>query len=202
VRLGELILTAGAFEALAGRVEETLRSYHQANPLREGMPREELRSRAAIPATLLQGVLAELEAGGRIRERAGELALPTHQPRLRPDEEAVAAAAVRELESGGFSPPPLGELAARHRLSPAVLQYLCVQGRIVRINEDTAFARAAYDQAVSRVRAHLESNQRITVAQARDLLGSSRRYVLPLLEWFDAQKITRRVGDDRILRGR
>jgi selenocysteine-specific elongation factor len=62
------------------------------------------------------------------------------------------------------------------------------------------FARSAYDDAVSRLRAHLTDHRTLTVAAARDLLGSSRRYVLPLLEWLDAQKITRRVGDDRILR--
>jgi len=53
---------------------------------------------------------------------------------------------------------------------------------------------------VDRLTRHLQREGKVTVAQARDLLGSSRRYVLPLLEWLDAQKVTRRVGDDRILR--
>ena len=202
VHLGGVILSAPAFLALAARVESALRSYHQANPLREGMPREELKSRAALPTSLLPALVMELQGQGRVREWAGEVALPDHQARLSPQEEAAAAAAVRELEAGGFSPPPLGELAGRHRLSPAVVQYLAARGRIVRVDEDTAFAREAYDAALDRVRAHLLASGRITVAQARDLLASSRRYVLPLLEWFDAQKITRRVGDDRILRGR
>jgi len=81
-----------------------------------------------------------------------------------------------------------------------LLQYLVADGRIVRVNEDTVFARSAYDEAVRQLRAHLTAHRTLTVAAARDLLGSSRRYVLPLLEWMDAQKITRRVGDDRILR--
>jgi selenocysteine-specific elongation factor len=71
---------------------------------------------------------------------------------------------------------------------------------VVRVNDDTAFARSAYDDAVRRLRLHLTEHRTLTVAAARDVLGSSRRYVLPLLEWLDAQKITRRVGDDRILR--
>ena len=89
----------------------------------------------------------------------------------------------------------------RHQLPPSLVQYLVTQGRIVRVNEDTVFARSAYDDAVGRLRAHLSEHRTLTVAAARDVLGSSRRYVLPLLEWLDAQKITRRVGDDRILRG-
>ena len=86
-------------------------------------------------------------------------------------------------------------------VAPGLLQYLVAQGRVVRVNDDTIFARSAYDDAVSRLRTHLTEHRTLTVAAARDLLGSSRRYVLPLLEWLDAQKITRRVGDDRILRG-
>ena len=70
----------------------------------------------------------------------------------------------------------------------------------MRVNDDTVFARSAYDEAVRVLRAHLAEHRTLTVAAARDLLGSSRRYVLPLLEWLDAHKVTRRVGDDRILR--
>ena len=70
----------------------------------------------------------------------------------------------------------------------------------MRVNDDTVFARSAYDEAVRVLRAHLAEHRTLTVAAARDLLGSSRRYILPLLEWLDAHKVTRRVGDDRILR--
>ena len=88
----------------------------------------------------------------------------------------------------------------RHQVTPTLLQYLIAERRAVRVNDDTVFARSAYDEAVGRLRSHLSEHQTLTVAAARDVLGSSRRYVLPLLEWLDAQKITRRVGDDRILR--
>ena len=114
---------------------------------------------------------------------------------------SAAVALLADLERQPFSPPPLADLVRRHQLPPALLQYLITQGRVVRVNDDTVFARSAYDDAVSRLRAHLAEHRTLTVAAARDVLGSTRRYVLPLLEWLDAQKITRRVGDDRILRG-
>ncbi|TMF54739.1 MAG: selenocysteine-specific translation factor, partial [Chloroflexi bacterium] len=95
---------------------------------------------------------------------------------------------------------PLPDLAGRYQLTPALLQYLTATGRIIRLNDDTIFAAKAYQEAVDRLTRHLQREGKVTVAQARDLLGSSRRYVLPLLEWLDAQKVTRRVGDDRILR--
>ena len=165
------------------------------------MPREELRSRISIPPDLLGPALDALVAEGKTVDVEGEVALTSHNRGLSAEQQEVVSGFLAELEAQPFSPPPLGELARRHKLTPALLQYLVKQGQVVRLNDDTVFARAAYDDAVSRLRHHLEANRSITVAAARDVLGSSRRYVLPLLEWLDAQKITRRVGDDRILRG-
>jgi selenocysteine-specific elongation factor len=193
-------LARDQWDGLQSRVTSSLKSYHQAQPLRRGMPKEELRSRTSIPADLFAEVLGLLEKDGLVVERGGEVAVAGHRQVLRADQEAVIGAFVAELEAQPFNPPPLTELLRRHPLTPALVQYLVEGGRIVRLNEDTVFARSAYDEAVRIVRAHLAEHRTLTVAAARDLLGSSRRYVLPLLEWMDAQKITRRVGDDRILR--
>jgi selenocysteine-specific elongation factor len=193
-------LARDQWDGLQSRVTTSLEAYHEAQPLRRGMPKEELRSRTSIPTELFAEVLGLLADEGRIVERAGEVAVATHEQRLSTEQETVLGAFVAELESQPFNPPPLAELLRRHALTPALLQYLVADGRVVRVNEDTVFARSAYEQALTRLRAHLIEHRTLTVAAARDLLGSSRRYVLPLLEWMDAQKITRRVGDDRILR--
>ncbi|HEY9287767.1 MAG TPA: SelB C-terminal domain-containing protein, partial [Candidatus Dormibacteraeota bacterium] len=142
----------------------------------------------------------EMTREGLLVERGQEVALPSHQPGLTPDQEEAAGAFLAELEVQPFNPPPLADLMRRHQLNPRLLQYLIAQRRVVRLNDDTVFARSAYDDAVARIRTHLADHRTLTVAAARDVLGSSRRYVLPLLEWLDSQKITRRVGDDRILR--
>jgi selenocysteine-specific elongation factor len=164
------------------------------------MPKEELRSRTSIPADVFAEVLDLLSDEGRIVDRGGEVAVASHKQRLSAEQEALLRAFLAELEAKPFNPLPLADLLHRHPLTPALLQYLVADGRIVRVNEDTVFARTAYEEAVRLLRAHLTEHRTLTVAAARDLLGSSRRYVLPLLEWMDAQKITRRVGDDRILR--
>ena len=137
---------------------------------------------------------------GMVTERGGEVAAAGHRQGLSPEQEAAVAAFIVELERQPFNPPPLSDLLRRHPLSPALLEYLVAEERVVRVNDDTLFARSSYDDAVGRLRSHLIEHRTLTVAAARDLLGSSRRYVLPLLEWLDAQKVTRRVGDDRILR--
>jgi selenocysteine-specific elongation factor len=193
-------LVRDQWDGLQSRVTSSLDAYHQAQPLRRGMPKEELRSRTSIPTDLFAEVLDLLVDEGRIVERGGEVAVATHKQQLSADQETVLGPFLAELESQPFNPPPLADLLRRHPLTPALLQYLVADARIVRVNEDTVFGRAAYEEAVRLLRAHLTEHRTLTVAAARDLLGSSRRYVLPLLEWMDAQKITRRVGDDRILR--
>jgi len=199
-RLASRWLTRAQLERAVSRVAGELAAYHRAQPLRRGMPKEELRSRTGIPAELFAELVSVLVAEGTVVERAGDIAARTHHPALTAEQERSVAALVAELEGQPFNPPPLPELVRRHQLTPALLQYLVADGRVIRVNDDTVFARSAYDDALRRLRTHLDAHRTLTVAAARDLLGSSRRYVLPLLEWLDAQKITRRVGDDRILR--
>jgi selenocysteine-specific elongation factor len=200
-RLASRWLTREQWERSVSRVVSGLAAYHEAQPLRRGMPKEELRSRTGMPAELFAELLTELAAEQTIVDQGGEVAAAAHHPALTSEQETAIGAFVAELEGQPFNPPPLPDLVRRYRLTPALLQYLVVDGRVVRVNDDTAFARSAYDDAVHRLRLHLTEHRTLTVAAARDVLGSSRRYVLPLLEWLDAQKITRRVGDDRILRG-
>ena len=200
-RLASRWVTREQWEQSVSRVLSSLRAYHDAQPLRRGMPKEELRSRTGIPAEVFAELLVLLAADQVVIDQGGEVAAAAHRPALTPEQESAIGAFVTELAAQPFNPPPLPDLVRRHRLTPALLQYLVADGRVVRVNEDTAFARSAYDDAVGRLRVHLGEHRTLTVAAARDVLGSSRRYVLPLLEWLDAQKITRRVGDDRILRG-
>ena len=199
-RLGSRWLTREQSRQSVSRVLSSLNAYHQAHPLRRGMPKEELRSRTGIPVELFADLLTALTAELVMVDQGGEVAARAHYPALSAEQERAIGAFVAELEGQPFNPPPLPDLVRRYGLTPALLQYVVADGRVVRVSEDTAFARSAYDDAVRRLRLHLSEHRTLTVAAARDLLGSSRRYVLPLLEWLDAQKITRRVGDDRILR--
>ena len=91
-------------------------------------------------------------------------------------------------------PPP----TARWRRE--LLAYLLERGAVVKVNESVVFTAAAYQDMAARIVAHLNERGTVTVADARDLFGASRKYVLPLLEYLDQQRITRRVGDERVLR--
>ena len=199
-RLGSLLLSLENYRRLESSVRKNLEAFHQAEPLRRGMPREALRSHAGLSAPAFMALLAALEAEGVVQETATEVALAGHRPALSAEQREVAVAIQRALEAQPFSPPLLEELRQRYRLTPPLLQYLIDAGELVRLSDDVVFSSQAVELALDRFRTYLRGNPGLSVAAARDLLASSRKYVLPLLEWLDQKKITRRVGDDRILR--
>ncbi len=81
-----------------------------------------------------------------------------------------------------------------------IVSALVSQGTLVRLSEDVLLLHETYDQMVERIQQHIRENSSITVAQVRDLFGTSRKYALALMEYLDQQRITRRVGDERMLR--
>ena len=101
------------------------------------------------------------------------------------------------------SPPAFEEIVQSRRLPPAaareVWEALLDAGSVVRVAEGVFFHRRALDQISEQVRSYLAAKQQMTAAEFRDLIGSTRKYAVPLLEWLDQARVTRRVGDERIL---
>ena len=85
-------------------------------------------------------------------------------------------------------------------VNPELLALLADQGKVVRVNDSIVFAAAAYREMTDRIVAHLKSQGSITVAETRTMFNTSRKYALPFLEYLDQQQVTRRVGDERVLR--
>jgi selenocysteine-specific elongation factor len=198
-RIGEWIYDAAAWRAITDRAAHELDAYHGAHPLRPGMAREELRSRLGVPpgafATVVQGLLED----GLAQERDGAVARPGHSVDL-DGGDGAAASLLELLGRQPFAPPSLAEALQQIGASTEVVRALAQRGDIVRLSDDIAFTKEAYDAAVAIVREIVSSTGSITVAQLRDRMGASRRPVLALLEHLDAQRVTRRVGDARVLR--
>lgn len=198
-RIGDWLYDSAAWDAIATRAAHELKTYHGAHPLRPGMAREELRSRLGVSPPSFPAVVEGLVEEGRLVERNGSLALPGHRVDL---EVAGGAAAqlVDLLRKGRFAPPSLAEAMQRTGAGPEMVRALAAGGSIVRVSEDVAFSKEAYEEAVAMVKEIVETAGSITVAQLRDHMAASRRPVLALLEHLDAQRVTRRVGDARVLR--
>ena len=199
IRLADTVLGRDAFEALAVRAERTLALTHRRTPLRPGAPREELRSALEQPPKRYAALVAALVAAGRIVERGTALALPSHDPTLSPEQEACWAGARAALARAPLQPPAVSVLAREHAIDRELLGALIDRGDLVRVSPDAVFLPDAVVHFGDVVIDALASGRTITVAGARDLTGSSRKHVLPLLQFLDDHGLTRRVNDDRVL---
>jgi len=193
--------------ALSRRMLDAVAAFHRDHPLAAGMGREELRGRlpAAVDPRLFQRLLAAAA------ER-GELVLEGDHVRQRQHLAAAAGAggALRErlaavLAGAGLTPPSVAELPARSGASAeevkALLKLLAAEGRAVRVSADLYFDAAAVAGLQQRLVAFLREHQGITTQQFKDLVGATRKHVIPLAEHFDRERVTLRVGERRVLRG-
>jgi len=143
-------------------------------------------------------VLSTLVAQRLLEERDGTVAIPGHRVAVA-DVDGPAARLVELLAEAPFAPPSLPEAMLQTGAGAEVVRALGERGEIVRLSDDIAFTRDAYSKAVDIVKELIAATGSVTVAQLRDKMGASRRPVLALLEHLDAEKLTRRVGDHRVL---
>jgi selenocysteine-specific elongation factor len=202
---GEGVLHAHRVEAAENQLLAALREFHAAQPLRVGMSREELRSRLSrsIDAKGYSLILGRLERAGHVEPLDGRVRVAGHQPHYSPEQTRAAEAIESALLENPTSPPAFEEIVQSRGLPPAtareVWEALLDAGTVVRVAESVFFHRRAVQQISDRVRAHLAEKQKMTASEFRDLIGSTRKYAVPLLEWLDQARVTRRVGDERIL---
>ena len=175
---------------------EALTAYHKRHPLRAGMPIEELRSRTDLPAEPFDVMLVALAPDSVVAE-AGLIRLVAFEPRLTSQQQASWARLSESLKLAGSKPPSVEAIKAA--VGEPAYYYLLEEGRLVQVSDDVAFLDTTYAQIVGSLRQALGERGPMTVAEIRDLLGTTRKYVLPLLERLDAQGITVRDADLRYL---
>ena len=189
-----VVYSSQGWQVLKSRSFTILRTYHNQYPLRRGAPAPELRSRLGLSQPVYQRVLSMLEDQGSLVEERQSVRLPEHEVTLTPEMERQTGRYLGALDSNPYSPP------GDQSLDPELLGVLIDQGLVVRVTDAVVFAAAAYQEMTRRIVEHLKSEGSITVGEARTMFDTSRKYVLPLLEYMDQQQITRRSGDERVLR--
>lgn len=209
---GKLVkITAGLYlhqsflERQGKRLSEILRQYHTANPLKEGMKREELRSRF-LPQqeqAVADGLLDYYARVERIKFTNGMASL--FKFKVKVDEEAARMTEAMETiyRQAGYAPPTtdevLGQMGKDQKKAQQVHAALVGSGTLVRMDAQMCFHREAYDEAVRQIVEQCRAQGQITLAEVRDLLGTSRKYAMAILDTLDREKVTKKVGDVRVL---
>lgn len=190
---GGMVAALRSIEAVAAELVNAVAEYHARQPLRIGMPREELRSRVGLSGRAFDATIAALASEGRLREAGALIALTAHTPVLSEDEQRIADVYVASLRVTPYAPPVDGAPP------PEIVEYLLASEVIVRAG-DVFFLADAYGEMAAAITARLREKGTITLAEVRDMFGTSRRYAQALLEHMDAERVTKRVGDARVLR--
>jgi selenocysteine-specific elongation factor len=203
--VAQLLVASSAVDSLSVRLVAALEAHHAAEPLSEGVPREEVRERlfGRASGAVFDHVVNHLADSGRIvaRER---LALATHRVSLSGEETAALQAVGRAYRDAGLTPPDAAGAAAAAGVSPAVadrVTKLLLRQKTLQKLDVLLFHVEALDRLKAEVRALKDAGAPATVdvAAFKERYGITRKYAIPLLEYLDRERVTRRVGDGRIV---
>lgn len=192
-----LVTERASWQSLLSRVRALLTAYHDAHPLRLGMPREELRNRLGLEARVFAAVVRRAALDGVISENGPRVGLSGRAAVLTARQQADADALLARIRQMPYATPSVKECVAA--VGEEVLEYLVESGRLVRLSEDVLLEGEVYQRTVEQVRQMIREQGSITVAEVRDRFGTSRKYALALMEHLDAVGVTVREGDARRL---
>ena len=191
---GTVVYTAAGWAAVSARARSFLEEFHGRFPLRRGASKEELRSRLGMKAAVFGGALELLEAEGVLVEDGPAVRRPDYVRVVSESQQREIDAYMGVLASDPYSPP------TDRPIDPELLALLVEDGRVTKVSDSVVFDSSAYDEMVEAIRARIGEAGEVTVADVRDMFGGSRKYSLALMDYLDQQRITRRVGDARVLR--
>ena len=183
-------------ECVAQDVEDVLQDHHKAQPSSDGLSAEELKTRILPSASVheFRAFLDHLAAKGKLTKNGAMLSLPRHRAGLTDKQALIAEDFMATLGKAPYSPPLPDK---KDRDLQLVIAHLEKNGRVRRTQSGWVFLTEAYDAALNMLARHFEKQETISAAEFRDLLGTSRKYALCLLENFDRSHHTVRVGDVR-----
>ncbi len=191
------VIATAHWDTLKERALNMVRAYHENYPLRRGIPREELKSRLKIETKLFNAMIGILVADNQLDDAYRSVQLPTHRIQFGSAEQAKISGLMRKFDANPFAPPTVKQ--SIEEVGEEIFNALLTLEELIQLSADVVFRKSDYDKALEMLKKYIAQHEKITVANARDLYGTSRRYVLAFFEYLDSQRITKREGDYRIL---
>jgi selenocysteine-specific elongation factor len=204
---GPVVLHAEIAAQLQEALRSILRQFHKEEALQPAMPREHLRTRlestlgCPVASSLIEAIA--LQTGEIIIEPAG-VRLQNHRVQLSADDERVRQHIETVIERAAWQPLTLDEIVAAcasgdERNARRLLSLLLRMGALVRVG-DWVLAASRLEEGATLLRRHFAAQSTLSVAEAREILNTTRKWAVPLLEWFDRSGLTRRDGELRVLK--
>ena len=200
LKLQQWFVNAEWFAAARQRIEKRLAAFHKEQPLAPGMPREEVRSRelGSVPVTVLDAILNSAKT---VVSEGENLRLASHKLHLQQDETQAVAKIEAAFVTAGLAVPSVNDVLAASGVELArarpLLQILLRQQKLIKIGDELVFHHSALEQLKQILAQH--KGERFPVGVFKDWTGVSRKYAIPLLEYLDKMRLTRREGDVRVV---
>jgi selenocysteine-specific elongation factor len=201
-RIGDRVYSAQAVERARHTFLSLVDEHHAAAPLEAGAPLQSLRARVGAPPDLVELVVQQAVASGALQLDGGLVARRGWAPRLTDRQARTRAELLATLQRAGREPPSAAELEATY--GPDVVPLLRLLEReqqVVAVEPDRWFARASLEEMIGQLRGGMRPGQEHTPAELRDILGFSRKFLIPFLEYCDRHHITERRSSGRVLMG-
>ncbi len=198
VALEDLVIPAAHLAVLQQALTQALGAYHQTYPLRRGMPREELKSRLKLQPRLFTLLLPRLAAQGILVENPKWVALPDHSVRYSPFQQVKVDELMKHFTAAPFAPPVVKECQAL--VGEDVLTAMLESGDLLAVSSEVVFRSGDFETMLVKLRQLMTQKGQVTLAEVRDLLQTSRKYIQPFLEYLDSINVTVREGDFRRLK--
>ena len=206
-----LLISISAYQQIVADLQLLLGEFHSQYPLRQGMPRSEARSRLLVagaggirkelPQRAFNELALQANGDGLVASEESTVRLLSHAVRYSPDQQQAVDRALQAYAAAPFSPPNAIDTLDLLRGDENLLESLVERKILARLPGAVYFRQEDFVAATQKIIALARSNGAITLADVRDLLDTSRKYAQALLEELDARRVTRRVGDERMLRG-
>ena len=198
-RIGTTWFTQSVWDAVVEETVRLLNEQHRQYPLRSGLSKEEWRTRLNLSSRAAAEIFATLQAEGIVAEAttSGSIRLPEFVPRFNKAQQQQVEQLLLRFRESPYTTPGRGETETL--VGPEVLNALIEQGQLVKLGDGVLFLHETYVEAIAKLVQFIREHGTMTVSEARDVLGATRKYILPLLEHMDTLKITRRIGDERVL---
>ncbi len=207
LRVDNLYVHTSHLAELEKKTLDIIAKYHKENPLKPGLEKEELKGmlRMRLSPKVLNLTIDGLVKKKQVETDGSRLRLPGFKAAVGKDQSAVKDKIVEAIRKGGSQPPLREELPALIGITDKdakdLLKLLAEEGRTIRINDSLHLHKDTLESIKADLKKHLEGKKEITMAEFRDLAKTSRKFAVPIMEYFDSQKLTQRVGDKRVLRG-
>ena len=205
----KLMVEQSIYENIAQRMLAILESFHQQNPLKPGLSKEELRTRLypGLELKFFQAVLADLIKKKKIVQDGGDVRLVGHQVSLQADEKVIRGDLLTLFKESGLKTPTIKQIFAHFPDVPQplvrqVLDLLIQDELVCKVSEDLYFDSAVIAGLKEKMLEFMQREGEIDAPRFKEMTGLTRKFSIPLLEYFDRVKLTIRVGDKRILRER